>query len=85
MAKRIKLYALSTCGWCKKTHFFMEENNISHEVIAVDLLSEKNKESVRTEIKQYNPRITYPTVIIDDTEAIIGYDEEKLKMLVSNG
>ena len=28
MAKKVHLYALSTCGWCRKAKKFLEDNKI---------------------------------------------------------
>lgn len=76
---KVVLYALSTCGWCRQTHFFLEDNNIEHEVIAVDMLEEAEKKQAREHLGRFNPRKSYPTVVIDDKTGIAGFDEDKLR------
>jgi glutaredoxin-related protein len=40
MAKRrnIKLYALSTCIWCRKTKEFLDKSGVEYEYVYVDEL-----------------------------------------------
>ena len=79
MKNYVVLYALSTCAWCKKTHFFLEDNNIEHDVIAVDLLTDEEKKVVREELGKYNPRRSFPTVVIGNEKVVVGYEEDLLK------
>lgn len=81
MSKRVRLYALSTCGWCKRAKRFFEENKVAAEVTDVDMLEGDEKESARAEVAKYNPRRSYPTVIVDE-EVVVGFDEERLKELL---
>ena len=79
MARKVKLYAISTCGWCKKTKRFLDENNIEYDCDDVDLLEGEEKERVREEVAHHNPRRSYPTIVIDDEEVIVGFDADKLR------
>jgi glutaredoxin len=79
MAKKVHLYALSTCGWCRKTKKFLEDNKIPFECDEVDLLSGADRERISSEISRYNPRRSYPTIVIDDGKVIIGFDEDQLR------
>ena len=81
MSKRVRLYALSTCGWCKRAKRFFDENKIEAEVTDVDQLEGEAKEEARAEVAKYNPRRSYPTVIVDE-DVVVGYDEERLKELL---
>ncbi|MEO0071984.1 MAG: glutaredoxin family protein [candidate division WOR-3 bacterium] len=76
---KIVLYALSTCGWCKKTKTFLREHNIAYNYIDVDLLVPKDREQVLEEVRKWNPRLSFPTIVINDEICIVGYDEDKLK------
>jgi glutaredoxin-like protein NrdH len=83
MANRVKLYAISTCGWCKKTKNFLDENHVEYEFEDVDLLEGEEKERAREEVARHNPRKSYPTIVIDDDDedaiVIVGFDADKLK------
>lgn len=78
MPQNVKLYALSTCGWCKKTKRFFESNNIDYECVDVDLIEGEEKERVMQEVAAYNPRRSFPTCIVDGT-AVIGFDQDRLR------
>lgn len=76
----VTLYALSTCGWCRKTKRFLDGNDITYAVHDVDLLEGDEKEQIREEVARYNPRRSYPTLVVDDgAHVVVGYDEDKLR------
>ncbi len=76
----IKVYALSTCGWCKKTKNFLNENHIKYAYIDVDRLDPKEVEPVRKQQLQHNPAGSFPTIVVDGA-CIVGYDEVQLTKL----
>lgn len=77
--KKVKLYALSTCGWCKKTRNFLDSNYIQYEYEYVDLLTGAEKDRAMTEVRRWNPRLSFPTVVVDDTEVVVGFNEDRLR------
>lgn len=80
---KIMLYALSTCVWCKKTKRFLNDHGVAYDYIDVDLLGEE-KEIIKQEIRRWNPRCSFPTIIINDDQCIIGFDEKKLREAIGN-
>ena len=76
---KILLYALSTCGWCKKTKGLLNKLGVEYSYIYVDLVEESEKDKVVGEVRRCNPRNSYPTLVINDKECIIGYKEEKIR------
>ena len=77
--KKVKLYALSTCGWCKKTRQFLDDHRVSYECEYVDLLAGAEKVRVMTEVDRWNPRRSFPTVVVDDNEVVVGFKEDRLR------
>lgn len=77
--KKIKLYALSTCAWCKKTKRFLDDHNVNYEYEYVDLLTGAEKVRVMAEVERWNPRRTFPTVVVDDNEVVVGFNEDRLR------
>ena len=79
--KKVKLYALSTCGWCRKTKRFLDANNVDYEYEYVDMLSGNEKTRALAEVEQWNPRRSFPTVVVhnDDTKVVIGFREDRLR------
>ena len=76
---KVKLYALSTCGWCKKTRRFLDDHNVDYECEYVDLLSGEEKARCMVELERWNPRRTFPTVVVDDSEVVVGFKEDRLR------
>ena len=76
---KIMLYALSTCGWCRKTKEFLNSLGVEYSYIYVDLLEEKDSLNTMNKIKHWNPRCSFPTVVINDKTCIVGFKEEDIK------
>ena len=76
---KIMLYALSTCGWCKKTKKLLDELGVEYNYTYVDYLNGNEKEKTMEEIMKWNPRCSFPTVVINDKECIVGFKEKKIK------
>ena len=75
----VMLYALSTCGWCSKTRKLLDELGVEYYYIYVDLLEGVERMSTTSEVERWNPRRSFPTLVIDDTRSIIGFNEEDIR------
>jgi glutaredoxin len=75
----VRLYALSTCAWCKRTKSFLDENDVEYDLVYVDLLKGEEKEQVLDEVRKWNPRATFPTVVVDGEKAVAGFKEDRLR------
>jgi glutaredoxin len=76
---KIVLYALSTCGWCAKTKETLNKLGVEYSYVDVDLLRAEEKESMMKEVRRWNPRCSFPTVIVNNEACIVGHDERKIK------
>ncbi len=74
----IKIYALSTCGWCKKAKAYLKERGIKYAYVDVDKLDGDERKLARDEQMRFNPGGSFPTIVIDGKDCIVGYDEERL-------
>ena len=79
----IMVYALSTCVWCKKTKKLLNSLDLSYEFIDVDELSGQDKAEVLKEVEKFNPSCTFPTVVIDGSECIVGFKQDQLERALS--
>ena len=77
--KKVRFFALSTCGWCKKTKRFLDAHNVNYEIDYVDLLTGAERARVMAEMERWNPRRTFPTVVVDDREVVVGFKEDRLR------
>ncbi|HML04334.1 MAG TPA: glutaredoxin family protein [Methanobacterium sp.] len=75
----VVLFALSTCGWCKKTRMLLEGMGIDFNYIYVDLLSGDERTEVINEVQKWNSQLSFPTVVINNKDVIVGFKEDELK------
>jgi len=73
----IKLYALSTCPYCKKIKQFFAEKGIVYEFMDVDLATGEEREFALMEVQELTGKRSFPVTIIND-KVIIGYQPEKI-------
>ncbi len=76
---KIVLYTLSTCGWCRMAKDFLKDLGVAYQYVDVDLLEAAEKEIARKEIRKWNPKGSYPTIIIDERTCISGFDETEIR------
>ena len=79
----VMLYALSTCGWCRKTKELLNRLGVEYSYIDVDGLDPEEKASVKDEIRRWNPACSFPTIVVNDETCIKGFDEGKIKEILS--
>jgi len=76
------LYALSTCVWCQKTRKLLEELGLEFNYLYVDLATGDERREAMQKVARWNPSTSFPTLVIDDTSAIVGYKEEQIREAV---
>ncbi len=76
---KILLYAISTCGWCRKAKNFFKDNDIEYEYVDVDLCSDEDREKIRKDIRKRGGQLNYPTIIVDEKTLITGFQEDRIK------
>jgi glutaredoxin len=81
-AGKLMLYAISTCPWCRKTKALLDELGVEYSYIDVDLVPEEEEDKINQEVERWNDRLSFPTLVIDDEEVIIGFQEEKIRQIL---
>jgi len=76
---KIMLYALSTCGWCKKTKALLNELGVEYDYTDVDLLKGEEQSAALKQIEKHNPSGNFPTIIINSNKCIIGFKEDDIR------
>ena len=76
---KILLYAISTCGWCKRTKKFLKDNDVEFEYIDIDRSSSEDKQEARKDIQNRGGLLAYPTIIIDDKILLTGASMDRLR------
>lgn len=80
-AGNIKLFALSTCIWCKKARALLDELKLDYYYMYVDLLERNDSEAAKTEVRKWNPQCSFPTLVINNESCIKGFDEARIREL----
>lgn len=73
----VKIYTLSTCGHCKNTKAFLKDHDISFDFVDVDLLDGDDRKSAIEEVRELNPKLSFPTLVIGDT-VIVGFRKDEI-------
>jgi len=72
------LYALSTCSHCKSTKKLLTECDVEYNYVEVDDLEGEERKAILADIKELNPRCSFPTIKINE-KVIVGYKEKEIK------
>jgi glutaredoxin-like protein NrdH len=75
----IKLFALSTCPWCKKTKALLESLGVDFSYVDVDLLSGADRNEAMAIVKKWNPGASFPVLVFDDAKCIVGFREQDIR------
>ena len=78
--KKVSIYTLSTCPWCRKTKNFFIEHNVPFDYVDYDLADEKTQERIMEELDA-NGANGFPFVKIGN-DVIIGYNPERFAELL---
>ncbi len=82
---KVLLYALSTCGWCRKTKKLLEDINVEYAYVDADLCTNEEYEQICKDILKRGGRIAFPTLIIDDSKLITGFIEDEIREALGIG
>lgn len=72
--QRIRMLALSTCGFCRRGQEFLESHGLGYEYLHLDTLEAEVKAAAKTEFKdRFGVPLSYPALIVDDSKHVVGY------------
>jgi len=74
----VKMYTLSTCSHCKATKKFLGECGIAFDFTDVDLLTGEERQAILEEVRNFNPKCSFPTIIIGE-KVIVGHKEDEIR------
>ncbi|MEJ2642720.1 MAG: glutaredoxin family protein [Desulfosarcinaceae bacterium] len=76
--KEVKVFSLSTCSHCKSTKRLLAECTVKYDFVDVDLLEGEERKAILEDVKKFNPKCSFPTIIIGD-KVIVGHKENEIK------
>jgi len=82
----VKVFTISTCGWCKKVKKLLRSLQVQYEYVDIDTIEGDEKKEVKEDLKQYNRKLSCPTLVIDEgEEVIIGFKEDEIEEALEDG
>jgi glutaredoxin-like protein NrdH len=76
--KEVKIFSLSTCSHCKSTKKLLSECTVKYDFVDVDLLEGDERKAILEDVRKFNPKCSFPTVIIGE-KVIVGFKEKQIK------
>lgn len=77
----VRLYALTTCPYCRMTKKMLDESGVEYELTEVDLLEGEERENAVAEVRRASGGASFPVVVIGD-EVIVGFNKKRIKELL---
>ena len=74
--KNVKVFTSQTWPHCPAVKNYLTEKNVPFEEKDINADMEARKELIQRRI------MSVPTIIIDDTEVIVGFDKEKIDSIL---
>lgn len=74
----VQVYSLSTCSHCKSVKKLLSDCTVHYDFVDVDLLEGEERKAILADVKKFNPRCSFPTIIIGKT-VVVGYKEKEIK------
>ena len=78
MEENVKIYSLSTCSNCRATKKLLGKCGVKYEFTDVDQLDGEERKAILEDVKKFNPRCSFPTIVIGET-VIVGFKEEEIR------
>lgn len=78
--KKVSMYTLSTCPWCRKTKKFFTEHNITFDFIDYDLADDGTQKRIINDMDRHKAS-GFPFVMING-DTVEGYNPERYTQLM---
>ena len=76
----ITVYALSTCGFCKRAMAYLAKNGFAYRYIYVDTILHETKTETKQALKEkYKVDIAFPFATVGESDHLVGFIEADWK------
>lgn len=76
----VKVYALSTCPYCRMAREYLDDSGVVYEAVEVDLLEGQEREDTLEEVRELSGGTSFPVLIVDG-DVIVGFNKQRIKEL----
>lgn len=73
----IRLYALSTCPYCRMTKRYLDDHGVSYALTEVDLLEGDERQATIDEVKRVSGGTSFPVLVADD-QVVVGFNKTRI-------
>jgi glutaredoxin len=72
----ITVYALSTCGFCKRAMAFLNAKGVAYRYVYMDHVPIETKNQAKKALKErYKSDVAFPFAVIDGEKPLVGFIE----------
>ncbi len=72
----ITVYALSTCGFCKRALAFLNQRGLAYRYIYMDMIPLETKAEAKKALKErFKDDVAFPFAVIDGDKHLVGFVE----------
>ena len=75
------MYTLKTCLHCVHLKQFLDKHGIECMLVYVDDFEDERRRELMAKVRSFNPRGSYPTLVLPDGRVVVGYRENKVREL----
>lgn len=76
----VTVYALSTCGFCKRALSFLDTHKFEYFYIYMDKIPLETKTEAKKILKErFKQDVAFPFAVVDDREPLVGFIEADWK------
>ncbi|HEY9055491.1 MAG TPA: glutaredoxin [Rectinemataceae bacterium] len=70
----IVIFALSTCGFCKRAMSFLDDRGYSYRYLYVDTIPIEQKNEIKTALRErFKENVAFPFAVFDDSSHLVGF------------
>jgi glutaredoxin len=77
----VKLYALSTCPYCRMTKKYLEDHGTKYDLVEVDKLEGEERQKAVDEVKRISGGSSFPVLLVDDKH-VTGFNKSGIADLL---
>ncbi|NTW28809.1 MAG: glutaredoxin family protein [Coriobacteriia bacterium] len=70
----VRVYALSTCPYCRMARKYLDERGVAYDLTEVDLLEGEPRIVAASEVKRLSGGLSFPVILIGE-EVVVGFNK----------
>lgn len=78
---QVKVFALSTCPYCRQARAFLDESGVPFDVVEVDKLTGQERADAIEDVKRLSGGTSFPVIVVGD-EVVVGYNKSRIQQLI---